>query len=72
MQKRYQQIPPNANPSLTIVNIEIIFIAYDELWDSNIFVLPSCRTLRDYKNAITPTAIFNSEIMKELMEMAKH
>ena len=46
-------------------------LAY-ELWDSNILVLPSCRTLRDYKNAITPKAGFNSEIIKELIKIAKH
>ena len=40
--------------------------AYDELRDSNILVLLKCRTLRDYKYAITPKTDFNSEIIEEL------
>ena len=40
--------------------------AYDELRDSKVLVLPSRRTLRDYKNAIRPTAGFNPEIIAEL------
>ena len=48
-----------------------LFSAYDELRDSKIIVLPSQRTLRDYKNVITPKAGSNSEIIKELMRIAE-
>ena len=40
--------------------------AYDELRKSEILILPSSRTLRDYKNAITPSAGFNPEVIAEL------
>ena len=45
--------------------------AYDELRDSKILVLPSRRTLRDYKNAIRPKAGFSADITKELKEVTK-
>ena len=45
--------------------------AYEELRDSNVLVLPSRRTLRVYKNAITPKAGFDSEIIKELVRIAE-
>lgn len=44
---------------------------YDELRDSKVLVLPSRRTLRDYKNVIKPTVGFNSAIVEELTEIAK-
>ena len=40
--------------------------AYDELRNSNVLVLPSRPTLRDYKNAIKPTTGFNPEVVAEL------
>ena len=40
--------------------------AYDELRNSNMLVLPSRRTLRDYKNAIKPNTVFNPEVVAEL------
>ena len=40
--------------------------AYDELRKSGILILPSSRTLRDYKNAITPSFGFNPEVIAEL------
>ena len=45
--------------------------AYDELRNSNVLVLPSRRTLCDYKNAIRPTAGFNHEIIQELVELTE-
>ncbi|XP_066925034.1 uncharacterized protein [Clytia hemisphaerica] len=42
---------------------------YKELRDSGILVLPSERTLRDYRNYITPHAGFNPEVIKELNEL---
>ena len=40
--------------------------AYEELRDSKILQLPSKRTLRDYRNAIKPTAGFNKDVINEL------
>ena len=42
---------------------------YDELRDSNIVVLPSKRTLRDYRNAIKPNVGFNPPVIKELKRL---
>ncbi|XP_047137374.1 uncharacterized protein LOC124813866 [Hydra vulgaris] len=42
--------------------------AYDELRSSSILTLPSSRTLRDYKNAIKPSAGFNSKVIEELIK----
>ena len=42
--------------------------AYDELRKSNILTLSSSRTLRDYKNAIKPSAGFNSKVIEELIK----
>ena len=39
---------------------------YDELRDSNIVVLPSRSTLRDYRNAIKPNVGFNPPVITEL------
>ena len=39
---------------------------YDELRDSNIVVLPSRSTLRDYWNAIKPNVGFNPPVITEL------
>ena len=41
--------------------------AYDELRSCNVLTLPSCRTLRDYKNAIKPRAGFNPVVIQELI-----
>ena len=43
--------------------------AYDELRNSNVLTLPSRRTLRDYKNAIKPSAGFNHEVVQELINI---
>ena len=40
--------------------------AYDELRDSKVLTLPSRRTLRDYRNAITPKVGYNEEVIAEL------
>ena len=45
--------------------------AYDELRDSKVLVLPSRRTLRDYKNAIRPSTGFNPAVVEELIETTK-
>ena len=37
----------------------------DELRDSNIVVLPSRRTLQDYRNAIKPNVGFNPPVIAE-------
>ena len=39
---------------------------YDELCDSNIVVLPSRKTLRDYRNAFKPNVGFNPPVIVEL------
>ena len=45
--------------------------ACDELRSSNVLTLPSCRTLRDYKNAIKPHAGFNPAVIQELIKTAE-
>ena len=45
--------------------------AYDELRDSKVLTLPSRRTLRDYRNAITPSIGFNPAVIHELCETTK-
>ena len=45
--------------------------AYDELRNSNVLVLPSRRTLRDYRNAIKPTVGFNPKVIAELCCLIK-
>jgi len=45
--------------------------AYDELRDSKVLVLPSRRTLRDYKNAIRPSTGFNPAVIEELVQTTK-
>ena len=46
---------------------------YDELHDSNIVVLPSRRTLRNYWNAIKPNFGFNPPVIAELNKLtSKH
>ena len=42
--------------------------AYDELMSSNVLTLPSCSTLRGYKNAIKPHAGFNPTVIQELIK----
>ena len=44
--------------------------AYDELINSNIFILPNKGTLRDYKNAIRPHAGFKISVIDELPKIA--
>ena len=44
--------------------------AYDELRTSNILILTSRGTLRDYKNAIRPHAGFNRSVIDELIKIA--
>ena len=45
--------------------------AYDELRKSGILVLPSRRTLSDYKNAITPTTGFNPAVIMQLRKQCE-
>ena len=45
---------------------------YDELRKSGIIILPTRRTLRDYKNAIKPETGFNSEVICELIRKCEH
>ena len=42
--------------------------AYDQLMSSNVLTLHSCKTLRDYKNAIKPHAGFNPAVIQELIK----
>ena len=42
--------------------------AYAEMRSSNALTLPSCRTLRGYKNAIKPHAGFNPVVIQELIK----
>ena len=42
---------------------------YDELKNSNILVLPSQRTLRDYKNFIRPKRGFQDHVVEELQSL---
>ena len=46
--------------------------AYDEIRDSNILVLPSRKTLRDYQNAIRPKVDFNPDVINELKNVTKN
>ena len=46
--------------------------AYDEIRDSNILVLPSRKTLRDYRNAIRPKVGFNPDVINELKNVTKN
>ena len=41
--------------------------AYDDLRKSGLMILPTRRTLRDYKNAIKPETGFNPEVISEEM-----
>ena len=41
-----------------------------ELRSSNIFTLPTRRTLRDYKDAVKPGADFNHQVLNELIKIA--
>ena len=45
--------------------------AYDELRNSKVLTVPSRRTLRDYRNAITPSVGFNPTIIQELCQTTK-
>ena len=42
---------------------------YEELRDSNILILPSQRTLRDYKNFIRPKRGFQDHVVEELQKL---
>ena len=46
--------------------------AYEELSNSNILVLPSSRTLRDYKNAIAPQTGFRKQIIDDLIKLTRY
>ena len=45
--------------------------AYDELRNSGVLLLPSRRTLRDYRNVIKPTVGFNPAVIKELCKLTQ-
>ena len=49
-----------------IIRFCLWLAAYEELRNSKILQLPSKRTLRDYRNAIKPTAAFNKDVINEL------
>ena len=44
---------------------------YEELRNSGILVLPSTRTLRDYKNFIKPKTGFSQQVIRDLQEVTK-
>ena len=44
----------------------------DEIRNSKCLILPSRRTLRDYKNIIRPKARFNKKVIDELIIRARH
>ena len=44
---------------------------YEELRDSGILVLPSQRTLRDYRNYVKPNTGFNEPVISELVELTQ-
>ena len=43
-------------------------LRYDLATGSGVLVLPSLRTLRDYKNYIKPTSGFNPDVIKDLKQ----
>ena len=45
--------------------------AYEEIRNSGVLVLPSMRTLRDYKNVIPPKPGFQGEIMEDLISTTR-
>ena len=45
--------------------------AYEELRNSKVLTLPSRRTLRDYRNVITPSVGFNPALVQELCQTTK-
>ena len=47
-------------------------LRYDNTTGTGIIVLPSLRTLRDYKNYIRPTRGFNPEVINELAKTGFH
>ena len=53
-------------------DISVASSAYDEIRDSNILVLPSRKTLRDYRNAIRPKVGFNPDVINELKNVIKN
>ena len=46
--------------------------AYNEIRDSNILVLPSRKTLQDYRNAIRPKVSCNPDVINELKNVTKN
>lgn len=44
---------------------------YEELRNSGVLVLPSQRTLKDYRNAITPKPGFNAEVISDLITQTR-
>ena len=46
--------------------------AYEELRNSGVLVLPSSRTLRDYKNFITPKPVFSPGIIEDLNNVTEN
>ena len=44
---------------------------YEELRNSKVLTLPSMRTLRDYRNVITPSVGFNPAVIQELCQITK-
>ena len=75
-QKKYLSINPKARKYHPMIIRFCLLLAakspsaYDELRNSNILILPSRVTLRDYKNAIRPHAGFNRSVIDELIKIA--
>ena len=75
-QKKYLSISPKARKYLPMIVRFCLSLAakspsaYGELRNSNILILPSRGTLRDYKNAIRPHAGFNRSVIDELIKIA--
>ena len=46
-------------------------LRYNKITGSGVLVLPSLRTLRDYKNYIRPKKGFNPDVIKDLSEKTK-
>ena len=69
-QKKYhEQGNPHYHPMVIRFALSLALKSgstYDELRKSGILILPSRRTLQDYKNAITPQAGFNPDVIDEL------
>ena len=69
-QKQISNIKPLSSNDYLILFVACFQAAsaYVELSSSNVLTLPSCRTLRDYKNAIKPHAGYNPAVIQKLIK----